>query len=117
MKQSFSHTELAFLSACQTAKGDKNVPEEAVHLAAGMLRAGYGSIVATMWSIGDDDGPIVAEKFYTYLTVEASGYSTRAAYALHDAVAHLRDARGERNFVSWVPFIHVGVCSPSLPFI
>lgn len=114
MKQSFSHTELAVLSACQTAKGDKELSEEAIHLAAGMLLAGYGSIVATMWSIGDDDGPIVAEKFYTYLITEARGDSARAAYALHHAVSHLRTVRGENDFASWVPFIHVGICSPSL---
>ena len=117
MKQSFSHTELAVLSACQTAKGDKELSEEAVHLAAGMLLAGYGSIVATMWSIRDDDGPIIAEKFYRHLIVEASGDSTRAAYALHEAVAHLRDIRGEKDFASWVPFIHLGICSSSLSSI
>jgi CHAT domain-containing protein len=111
MKQSFTHTELAVLSACQTAKGDSKLPEEAIHLAAGMLLAGYGSVVATMWSIRDDDGPIIAEKFYKYLIDEADGNSSRAAYALHDAVAHLRKIRGERNFASWVPFIHLGICS------
>jgi CHAT domain-containing protein len=114
MKQSFSHTELAVLSACQTAKGDKELPEEAIHLAAGMLLAGYGSIVATMWSIGDDDGPIIAERFYTHLIVQASGDSARAAYALHEAVGHLRHVRGEKDFASWVPFIHLGICSPLL---
>ena len=93
MKQSFSHAELAFLSACQTAKGDSELPEEAIHLAAGMLMAGYGSVVGTMWSIRDDDAPIVAEKFYTYLIGEAGGDSTKAAYALHNAVGHLRDSR------------------------
>ena len=117
MKQSFSHTELAVLSACQTAKGDKRLPEEAIHLAAGMLLAGYGSIVATMWSIGDDDGPIIAEKFYASLIVEANGDSARAAHALHNAVSNLRDARGEKDFASWVPFIHLGICSPSLSSI
>ena len=111
MKQSFSHTELAVLSACQTAKGDKNLGDEAVHLAAGMLMAGYRSIVASMWSIRDDDGPIIAEQFYEYLVEETGGDSGRAAYALHDAVAHLRDVRGENNFASWVPFIHLGICS------
>jgi len=114
MKQSFSHTELAFLSACQTAKGDTELPGEAIHLAAGMLMAGYGSVVATMWSIQDSDAPIVAEKFYKYLIDEAGGDSGRAAYALHDAVAHLRDVRGETDFASWVPFIHLGICSPTL---
>jgi len=111
MKQSFSHTELAFLSACQTASGDHKLPEEAIHLAAGMLMAGYRSVVATMWSIGDGDAPIIAEKFYRNL-IEANGDSRRAAYALHHAVAHLRDVIGESNFTRWVPFIHLGICSP-----
>lgn len=115
MKQSFTHTELAFLSACQTAKGDKELPEEAIHLAAGMLMAGYGSIVATMWSIRDDDAPVIVEKFYKYIIDGTSGDSSRAAYALHDAVAHLRNARGEKNFASWVPFIHLGISSPLPP--
>jgi CHAT domain-containing protein len=39
----------AFLSACETAKGDKKHPDQFVHLAAAMLFAGYRSIVATMW--------------------------------------------------------------------
>jgi CHAT domain-containing protein len=112
MKQSFTHTELAVLSACQTATGDSDLPEEAISLAAGMLMAGYGSVVGTMWSIRDDDAPIIAEKFYKYLIDEAGGDSGRAAYALHNAVAHLRDVRGENNFASWVPFIHLGTCSP-----
>ena len=112
MKQTFSHTELAFLSACQTAKGDKELREEAIHLAAGMLIAGYGSVVGSMWSIRDDDGPTIAEHFYKYLVEKADGDSARAAYALHHAVAHLRDVRGETDFASWVPFIHLGVCSP-----
>jgi CHAT domain-containing protein len=111
--QSFSHTELAVLSACQSAKGDSKLPEEAIHLAAGMMMAGYGSVVATMWSIGDVDAPIIAEKFYKYLIDEADGDSTRAAYALHHAVAYLRHIVGETNFVRWVPFIHLGICSPT----
>jgi CHAT domain-containing protein len=37
--KSFRNTDFAFLSACQTATGDENLPDEAVHLAAGMLAA------------------------------------------------------------------------------
>ena len=115
MKQSFSHTELAFLSACETAMGDGELPAEAIHLAAGMLMAGYGSVVATMWSIEDNDGPIIAEKFYKYLIEDGGGDSGRAAYALHEAVAHLAKVRGEDKFMRWAPFIHLGICSPSRP--
>lgn len=42
---------LAFLSACETATGDKQVPDEAMHLAATLLFAGYRSVVATMWYV------------------------------------------------------------------
>jgi CHAT domain-containing protein len=40
---------MAFLSACDTAKGDETQPDEAVHLAATMLFAGFQSVIGTMW--------------------------------------------------------------------
>jgi CHAT domain-containing protein len=39
----------AYLSACETAKGDEEQPDQVVHLAAAMLHAGFKSVVATMW--------------------------------------------------------------------
>jgi len=108
MKLSLDHKELAILSACQTAMGDSDFPEEAVSLAAGMLMAGYRNVVGTMWSIGDKDAPVVMEKLYSYLIEEGNGDSSGTAYALHKAVGYLRKAVGEENFVQWVPFIHIG---------
>jgi CHAT domain-containing protein len=43
------HAVLAFLSACQTAKGSEHLPDQAVHLAASMLFCGFRSVVGTMW--------------------------------------------------------------------
>jgi CHAT domain-containing protein len=40
---------LAVLSACQTAKGNRNAPDQAIHLAASMLFCGFRSIIGTMW--------------------------------------------------------------------
>jgi CHAT domain-containing protein len=40
---------LAVLSACETAKGDAAQPDQAIHLAATMLFAGFKSVIATMW--------------------------------------------------------------------
>ena len=45
------NASLAFLSACETAKGDQNLPDEAVHIAACMLFAGFHSVVGTMWFV------------------------------------------------------------------
>jgi CHAT domain-containing protein len=40
---------LAFLSPCETAKGDANLPYEAMHLAATLMFAGFRGVVGTMW--------------------------------------------------------------------
>ncbi|KZV73909.1 hypothetical protein PENSPDRAFT_252184 [Peniophora sp. CONT] len=108
------NAELAFLSACQTAVGDIKIPEESAHLAAGMLVAGFKGVVATMWSIGDEDAPIVVEAYYRkLLELRSSGLlgsgQTGASYALHEAVAVLRKRVGESAFVRWAPFVHFGV--------
>jgi CHAT domain-containing protein len=40
---------LAFLSACETAKGDSKQPDQTVHLVSAMLFAGFENVIATMW--------------------------------------------------------------------
>jgi CHAT domain-containing protein len=40
---------LAFLSACETARGDRAQPDEAVHLVATLLAVGFTNVVGTMW--------------------------------------------------------------------
>lgn len=111
MAKSFQFAEMAFLSACQTATGDDQRPEEAIHLAAGMLMAGYRSVFATMWSIGDKEGHFVADKVYSHLMRDQGhvGEDRTAAKSLHLAVASLRNENGEKDFVKWIPFIHMGV--------
>jgi CHAT domain-containing protein len=51
MKLNLKHAFLAFLSACQTAKGDEHQPDQAVHLAASVLFSGFKSVIATMWLV------------------------------------------------------------------
>ncbi|KAF8492900.1 CHAT domain-containing protein, partial [Gautieria morchelliformis] len=110
MQQLTPNARLAFLGACQTAMGDKTLPDEVIHLASTLLFAGFQGVVATMWSISDEDGPKVADAFYEYLyrkKPSAVGPDTReSARALHVAVAMLR-SEGV-SFKRWVPFIHMG---------
>ncbi|KAG8695145.1 hypothetical protein FRC09_009365 [Ceratobasidium sp. 395] len=100
--------EMAFLSACETATGDEKLPDEAIHLAAGMLMSGYRTVIATMWSIQDADAPLVTEHFYSQLLKRGVPSSEGAAEALHSAVGHLRAKVGDEAFWRWVPYIHVG---------
>ncbi|KAI0027007.1 TPR-like protein [Vararia minispora EC-137] len=111
MTSSVRKAELAFLSACQTSTGDEKLPEEVIHLAAGMLAMGFKSVVGTMWSIGDKDAPIIADEVYRQLKEDhVSGDGRlKTAYALHKAVKVLREKVGESNIVSWAPYVHFGI--------
>ncbi|TDL21452.1 TPR-like protein [Rickenella mellea] len=103
------HAEFAFLSACQTALGNETCPEEAVHLAAGLLHAGFRGVISTMWSVRDDDAPFVADKVYARLLDDGQPNGAKGAEALHLAVRQLREQPGGCKFSSWVPFFYTGV--------
>ncbi|EPS97456.1 hypothetical protein FOMPIDRAFT_48640 [Fomitopsis schrenkii] len=51
MKLSLPNAFLAILSACQTATGDSEQADQAVHIAATMQFLGFKSVVATMWYV------------------------------------------------------------------
>jgi len=81
-----------------------------MHLAAGMQFAGFSSVIATLWSIWDEDAPIVAEHTYAYLLRNGADKVdlSEAAAALNYAVLKLR----ENPLVTlerWAPFVHFGV--------
>ncbi|KIM86751.1 hypothetical protein PILCRDRAFT_64666, partial [Piloderma croceum F 1598] len=105
-----SSARFAFLSACHAAAGLKDVPGEAMHLAAGLQFAGFPSVIATMWSISDDDAATVVEHTYKYLFrngLQALDPS-EAATALNRAILHLREDPGV-TVDRWAPFIHFGI--------
>lgn len=120
IQANLENADLAFLSACQTSTGIEQLPDEAVHLAAGMLAAGYQRVVATMWSIGDQSAQDVATEFYEYLfrtcrdpeSPEHTVFDGRmSAYALHHSVQQLRARLGddrEDALLAWIPFVHFG---------
>ncbi|KAF6759603.1 CHAT domain-containing protein [Ephemerocybe angulata] len=117
LKSNLKHADLAFLSACQTSTGKETLSDEAVHLAAGMLAAGYRRVVGTMWSIGDKAGQDVATSFYEYLFTRrgdndiADFDGTHSAVALHHATQALRISLddSERSLLTWIPFVHFGL--------
>ncbi|KAI0084264.1 CHAT domain-containing protein [Irpex rosettiformis] len=111
MSQHLPNADLAILSACQTATGDEKLSEEAVHLAAGMLNAGYKSVIGTMWSISDYIAPEVMRVFYTVMAEQVkAGGELQPAYALHEATKALRNKPGGvDDFLRWVPFVHFGL--------
>jgi CHAT domain-containing protein len=115
LKKQLKGANLAYLSACQTSTGDERLSDEAVHLAAGMLAAGYRGVVATMWSISDQYGPQIAEDFYANLIAYSEEQnilsSENAACALHYAVQKLQKKLddSESSLLVWIPYVHFGL--------
>jgi hypothetical protein len=105
-----AHADLAFLSACETAVGTTQIPDEAIHIAGALLVAGFAQVVATHWSVGDTQTARAARVFYDELSRPYESGSrldlTRTATAVHRAVCQLRGRYADP--VLWAPYVHIG---------
>jgi CHAT domain-containing protein len=108
LRTSLLNPQFVFLAACQTARGDAALVNESFHLGGGFIAAGFRGAIGTMWSMQDEDGPVVAEIVYSHLF--RNGQEPRAsdaAEALQLAVNELK--KRKVPYERWVPFIHMGV--------
>ncbi|MGP4100163.1 CHAT domain-containing protein [Nonomuraea sp. KM90] len=100
--------ELAYLSACATARGGARLADEAIHLASAFQLAGYAQAVATLWEIGDRVASAMAAGFHRELgaTLDAPA-RIPGALALHTATRRMRAAMPGRPS-AWAAFLHSG---------
>ncbi|KAG1803018.1 CHAT domain-containing protein [Suillus subaureus] len=110
MEKHIPHAEFAFLSACHTAVGDKETPDEVIHLAAGLQFSGFKSVIGTLWEVDDSVAKHVVKAFYENLFdgLEEGGVMdcTKAAWALNRATHAVKTKVPlEQRMV----FVHIGV--------
>jgi CHAT domain-containing protein/tetratricopeptide (TPR) repeat protein len=109
MERDIPHAEFAFLSACHTAVGDKETPDEVIHLAAGLQFSGFKSVVGTLWEVDDSVAKHVVEAFYKFMfhpVEEGVVDCTKAAWALNCATHAVKTKVPlEQRMV----FVHIGV--------
>jgi hypothetical protein len=98
--------EFAFLSACKTATGGLNLPDEVITLAAALSYTGYRHVLATLWSVDPAVATEVTEAVYPQLINAGAFEPDRSALALHKVVRALRE--GGRPLDDWLPFTHNG---------
>ena len=95
--------EFAYLSACHTTVGDKESPDEVIHLASAMQFIGFRSVIGTMWAVDDDLASEIASTFYTHMADESGRLDhTRAAFALNKTMKSMRALEQETLY------IHIG---------
>ncbi|KAG0700463.1 CHAT domain-containing protein [Suillus ampliporus] len=107
MENNAPHAEFAFLSACHTAVGDEQTPDEVIHLAAGLQFSGFKSVIGTLWAVDDDVAQHAVEAFYENMfkkegVVDCTRVASALSYATH---AVKRKVSLEQRIV----FIHIGV--------
>ncbi|MFF3137676.1 CHAT domain-containing tetratricopeptide repeat protein [Streptomyces mirabilis] len=111
------HAQLAYLSACRTAAIDTaDLVDEAIHLTSAFQLAGFPHVVGTLWEIDDQTAVTMADACYTRLrTPDGTIDTSRAAWALNQAVRNLRDghdlpAKLDRTAVPflWAAYLHAG---------
>ncbi|KAJ7175283.1 CHAT domain-containing protein [Mycena filopes] len=102
------NAQLAFLSACNTATGDAETPDETLHLAAALQFSGFQSVVGTLWQMADEDGPRVAREFYRHLfrLGQDQASARDSAVALSMATKCLRKTGVPLD--RWINFVHIG---------
>lgn len=99
--------DFAYLSGCKTAVGGANLPDEAVTLAAALHYTGYRHVIATLWSVWDEEAAQVSVDVYRAVVRDGVLHADGAAEALHRAVRRLRDRMPDRPS-AWTPFAHTG---------
>jgi CHAT domain-containing protein len=84
---------LAVLSACETLLPGTSLPDEVIALPTGLLQAGVGGVVASMWAVPDAPTALLMAEFYR----RWRGGAQPPAAALREAQIWLRDTdNGEK---------------------
>ncbi|MEX5258546.1 CHAT domain-containing protein, partial [Kocuria arenosa] len=104
--------ELAFLSACTTARTGVALPDEPIHLAAACQLAGYRHVIASLWPINDAETAWLTKYFYkAYTTTSDTAHTPEApeapATALHHTTRALRSHYPDHPS-HWAPYTHTG---------
>ena len=108
--QRLARADLAYLSACETARSLPRLADEALHITGAFQLAGYRSVIGTLWPIEDDIAATIARRIYGNLTCGGTRpvQAASAALALHHAVQQVRQASPEWP-TAWGGHIHVGL--------
>lgn len=84
---------LAVLSACETSLPGTELPDEVVSLPTGLLQAGVGGVVASLWAVPDMATALLMADFYR----RWRGEGMSPPYALRGAQLWLRDTADEEK--------------------
>jgi hypothetical protein len=101
--------QLAYLSACATARGSATLADDALHLASAFQLAGFAQAIGTLWEVGDAAAAHMAEQVHQELARNLDDRTERpaAAHALHTVTRRMRAERPDAPW-TWAAHVHSG---------
>lgn len=101
------HGELAVVLACDSASGDPQTPNEALHVAGALQHAGFQDVLAATLPLRDSATLSVVASIYAALNENPSLIGRRLHSLLCAAVSRLRtDPTTSADPLAWAPFAH-----------
>jgi CHAT domain-containing protein len=101
--------ELAVILACDSARGDVQLPNEALHVAGAAAQAGFAGVVAATMPVRDSSAVPVVTALYEAVSNAQRGLDVIAAAALKTAVTDLRsDPLTGADPLTWAPYAFFG---------
>ncbi len=76
---------LVVLSACETGLPDAKLYDEVVSLATGMLQAGAGTVISSLWAVEDLSTVLLMRRFYELLIEKPGEHGVSVTSCLHTA--------------------------------
>ncbi|WP_336112533.1 CHAT domain-containing protein [Streptomyces sp. PTD9-10] len=102
------HAFLAYLSACDTARGGTVLTDEAITLCAGLVLAGFRHAVGTLWPVDDAAATYLAGRFHRALARRLSrGEAVEPAELLNQLAEWTSGGWPDRPS-RWATLIHFG---------
>jgi CHAT domain-containing protein len=109
---------LAVLSACQSHRSGKELPDEAMGLPGGLLQVGHAGVVASHWNVDDRSAVFLMTRFYqlwrgrglppSAALAEAQRWVRRATHAdLHAYLPHVLVPPADRSLRAWARWADV----------
>ncbi len=97
--------QLVVLSACETAKGKRQMGEGVMSLAQYFMYGGAPAVIATRWQVNDQATAFIMQNFYKYLY---EGQTIKAALKASQ-LDYLKQARGDgAHPFYWAAFTNIG---------
>lgn len=97
--------ECAVLSACKTARGGVNLPDESISIAAALHHAGFRHVIGSLWDLSQDFAAEIFPRLYAPLAMDSQLESSEIPRVLSELI---RDIRAHVPTHLWSPLIHIG---------